>query len=53
MFKKILIPIDGSELALRAAAMAVNLAKEAEVDTPVMVLQSHKARELRINWRDA
>jgi nucleotide-binding universal stress UspA family protein len=29
MFKKILIPIDGSELALRAAAMAVNLAKEA------------------------
>lgn len=28
MFKKILIPIDGSELALRAAAMGVNLAKE-------------------------
>jgi nucleotide-binding universal stress UspA family protein len=28
MFKKLLIPIDGSELALRAAAMAVNLAKE-------------------------
>ncbi len=27
MFKKILIPIDGSELALRAAAMGVNLAK--------------------------
>lgn len=32
---------------------AIKLAKEAEVDTPVMVLQSHKARELRINWRDA
>jgi nucleotide-binding universal stress UspA family protein len=29
MFKKILIPIDGSELALRAAATGVNLAKEA------------------------
>jgi nucleotide-binding universal stress UspA family protein len=28
MFKKILIPIDGSELALRAAATGVNLAKE-------------------------
>jgi nucleotide-binding universal stress UspA family protein len=27
MFKKILIPIDGSELALRAAKMGVNLAK--------------------------
>jgi nucleotide-binding universal stress UspA family protein len=28
MFKKLLIPIDGSELALRAAAMGVGLAKE-------------------------
>lgn len=28
MFKKILIPVDGSELALKAAATGVNLAKE-------------------------
>ncbi len=28
MFKKILIPVDGSDLALRAAATGVQLAKE-------------------------
>ncbi len=32
MFTKILIPIDGSELALRAAAMGVNLAKESSAE---------------------
>jgi len=32
---------------------AIKLAKEIEIDTPVMVFSSAKARELRINWRDA
>jgi nucleotide-binding universal stress UspA family protein len=32
MFKKILIPIDGSELALRAADLGVNLAKETSAE---------------------
>lgn len=32
---------------------ALDLAKEIPINTPVIVFTSHKARELRINWRDA
>ena len=32
---------------------AIKLAKESVIDTPVAVFSTHKARELRINWRDA
>ena len=31
----------------------IKLAKESVIDTPVAVFSTHKARELRINWRDA
>ena len=37
----------------QANEIALELAKNIEIDTPVIVFHSHKARELRINWRDA
>ena len=36
-----------------ANAIALEIAKNIEIDTPVVVFATHKARELRINWRDA
>ena len=36
-----------------AHVVALDLAKEIPINTPVIVFSSHKARELRINWRDA
>ena len=36
-----------------ANAIALEIAKNIEIDTPVVVFSAHKARELRINWRDA
>ena len=36
-----------------ANAIALEIAKGIEIDNPVIVFSSHKARELRINWRDA
>ena len=37
----------------QANAIALEIAKNIEIDTPVVVFATHKARELRINWRDA
>ena len=37
----------------QANAIALEIAKNIEIDTPVVVFSAHKARELRINWRDA
>ena len=37
----------------QACEIALELGKEAPINTPVIVFHSHKARELRINWRDA
>ena len=37
----------------QANAIALEIAKNIEIDTPVVVFAAHKARELRINWRDA
>lgn len=37
----------------QASEIALELGKQIEIDTPVIVFHSHKARELRINWRDA
>ena len=37
----------------QANAIALEIAKDIEIDTPVVVFAAHKARELRINWRDA
>lgn len=36
-----------------ANAIALEIAKNIEIDAPVVVFAAHKARELRINWRDA
>ena len=37
----------------QANAIALEISKNIEIDTPVVVFSAHKARELRINWRDA
>ena len=37
----------------QANDIALEMAKETEVDTPVIVFATNKARELRINWSDA
>ena len=37
----------------QANAIALEIAKNIEIDMPVVVFSAHKARELRINWRDA
>lgn len=37
----------------QAREIALELGKELPINTSVIVFQSHKARELRINWRDA
>ena len=37
----------------QANAIPLEIAKNIEIDTPVVVFATHKARELRINWRDA
>jgi len=37
----------------QACEIAIELGKNIDIDTPVIVFHSRKARELRINWRDA
>jgi hypothetical protein len=42
-----------SKTADEANKLALEIAANIEIDTPVMVFEYSKARELRINWRDA
>jgi hypothetical protein len=37
----------------QANAIALEIAKNIQIDTPVVVFAAYKERELRINWRDA
>lgn len=42
-----------ADSAEEANGIALEIAKNIEIDTPVIVFTAHAARELRINWRDA